>query len=133
MSLRGTIKRTIPVSILNRTLLAFTTLYKLPFVQFEANIWENGGVEDIYKLLEVSADCPGSVIECGASRCGSSILMARRLRRRGIPKTVYALDSYMGFPPDELARERALGLTAISADGQARATSLPMRLESITM
>ena len=116
MSLRRTIKRTIPVSILNRTLLAFTTLYKLPFVQFETNIWENGGVEDIYKLLEVSAHCPGVVIECGASRCGSSILMARHLRRRGIPRTIYALDSYLGFPTDELARERALGLTAITAD-----------------
>ena len=106
----------IPVSALNRTLLAFPALYGLPFVQYETNIWEHGGVEDIRTLIELAADCPGNVLECGASRCGTAILMARHLRRLGVSKTVYALDSYQGFPPDELARERAHGWTDVAAN-----------------
>ena len=130
MSLRRTIKHMIPVSILNRTLLAFPDLYRLPFIQFESNIWENGGVDDICKLLEISANCSGNVIECGASRCGTSILMALHLRRIGAHKTVYALDSYQGFPPDEAARERAQGLTDV-APGDHTSTDLGYVSEKI--
>ena len=115
MSLRQKAKRVLPTPALNFVLLAVPGLYSLPFVQYETNIWEHGGLADICRLLEETSHCPGDVIECGASRCGTSIIMASHIRRLHSSKIVYALDSFRGFPPDEVAHERSSGLSNISA------------------
>ena len=115
MSFRRKVKRVLPTPALNFVLLAVPGLYSLPFVQYETNIWEHGGLADICRLLEETSHCPGDVIECGASRCGTSIIMASHIRRLHSSKIVYALDSFRGFPPDEVADERASGLSNISA------------------
>ena len=92
-------------------MLTLPALYGLPFVSYETNMAGDGGVEDLYELIEGASERPGEVIECGSSRCGTSILMARQLRRLGVRKIVYALDSFEGFPQQEFERERARGLT----------------------
>lgn len=130
MSLRGRIKRAIPISALNLTLLTFPDLYRLRFVHYESNVWENGGMADIQRLLDTTSQCPGDVVECGASRCGTSVLMARQLRNLGVPKKVYALDTYEGFPSDDLARERARGWTDVADDAHT-STSLDYVTEKV--
>jgi len=57
--------------------------------------------DNIWKCLRL----PGDVIECGSSRCGTSIVLARE----AAPKLVYACDSFSGFHPDELRHEQTLG------------------------
>ena len=69
------------------------------------------GIEDLLSQLESVLPVEGNIIECGSSRCGTSIIMANRLLSRGIRKTVYACDSFEGFDRDELRREQASRLT----------------------
>jgi hypothetical protein len=56
----------------------------------------------------------GNIIECGSSRCGTSIIMANDLRAKRVHKIIYACDSFRGFDPTELERERKASLTTVS-------------------
>jgi len=66
-------------------------------------------------LTEASAR-EGDMIECGSSRAGSAVIMARALRKLGRRKTIFACDSFAGFDRSELAAERAAGLTEAGDD-----------------
>ena len=91
-------------------MLLFPSLYRLPFVNYESNM-SHDGLEDIHNLLNDAIVSPGDIVECGSSRCGTSLLIARHLRSLNIHKKVYALDSFEGFPRDEFEREKSMGLT----------------------
>lgn len=103
------LKHLIPTGILNRTLLSFPALYRTSLVKYESNLVMNNGLKDLHRALEKAVQLPGDVIECGSSRCGTSIIIAEYLRARGVRKSVYALDSFVGFPLEELHRERDKG------------------------
>jgi hypothetical protein len=111
MDWRVGIKRAIPPRLLNALLLRFPGLYVTQLVRQETSLVENRGVEDLVAQLERVLALEGDIVECGSSRCGSSVIMATRLRRGGVRKTLYACDSYRGFDPDELREERRRGLT----------------------
>lgn len=109
MSWKSRIKNTIPVSILNRVLLAAPFLYRTQLVDYETNLRSLGGIDDLLSQFDLVANVPGEVIECGCSRCGTTVLLAEHLRRRGVHKKVFAYDSFEGFDRDEIRRERAAG------------------------
>jgi hypothetical protein len=104
------IKQAIPLDILNRILLALPFLYRTKLVNYETNI-DTDGIDDILSQLDYVLQLEGNIIEFGSSRCGASIIMANYIRSKGIPKKIYACDSFEGFEPDELMREKASGLT----------------------
>lgn len=109
MRLRAKIKRLVPKSILNNTLLMFPFLYKLSFVRYECNN-SPAAIEFITKSLREVADKEGNIIECGCSRLGTTVYLAKFLKANNIQKHIYALDSFEGFLPDEHAKEREMGL-----------------------
>jgi O-methyltransferase len=111
MDWKATIKQLIPPFVLNRTLLTFPFLYRTEMVNFETNISAGGGIDDLLSQLDLVLEMDGNIIECGSSRCGTSIIMANYLRAKGKVKSVYACDSFEGFDKNELKRERAKGLT----------------------
>ena len=115
MSLRARLKRLLPDTTYNWIMLNFHILYRLPIVAFESNL-DAEGMEDIKRLLDSASRRHGDIIECGSSRCGTSILIARYLETLGVRKKIFALDSFEGFNPRELERERAKGLTSASED-----------------
>lgn len=114
MNLKQRIKRAIPPALLNRTLLAMPFLYCTPLVNYETNLMDDHGVEDLLAQLDAALNVGGDVIECGSSRCGASIIMANALRLRASQKTIFACDSFEGFDRDELRKEKAAGLTGVS-------------------
>lgn len=109
MSLRARVRRLIPAPLHNKMMLRFPSLYRLSFVNFETNM-SLEGMSDLRKVLNDVAILPGDIIECGSSRCGTSILITRHLSSLKRHKKVYALDSFQGFDVAELERERSLGL-----------------------
>lgn len=109
MNWRAHLKRWLPASALNETLLRFPALYGTPLVHWESNLFEHRGLDDLREQLEACASLDGDVVECGASRCGGSAVMAKTLRRLGCDKVVVACDSFVGFDRDELQRERDRG------------------------
>ncbi|MEA2931800.1 MAG: O-methyltransferase [Actinomycetota bacterium] len=109
------VKKRIPPRLLNSTLLRFPALYRLGLVNYESNL-DAAAVEVLLDELERAFDLPGDIVECGVSRGGGSVLMARRVRRAGVAKKIYACDSFEGFDRAELARERSAGLSASSDD-----------------
>ena len=115
MDLRARLKRLLPPDALNWLMLNFPIVYKFPIVSFESNM-EDEALEDIGCLLATTALLSGDVIECGSSRCGTSIYIARHLASLGIKKPIHALDSYEGFDRGELERERSKGLTSAPDD-----------------
>ena len=114
-SVRVIIKKLIPNSVLNSTLLTFPFLYRLPVVRYETNIGLPG-LNTLIKELEKVVHLEGSIIECGASRCGTTAVMARFLKSQGINKHIYALDSFEGFPKDEVEQEKTEGLSSCQPD-----------------
>ena len=96
MDLRARLKRLLPPDALNWLMLNFPIVYKFPIVSFESNM-DDEAIEDIGCLLAATALLSGDVIECGSSRCGTSIYIARHLESLGIKKPIHALDSYEGF------------------------------------
>ena len=96
-------------------MLEFPMLYELSFVNYETNL-SKGGLDDIRKFISDVAQYPGDIIECGSSRCGTSILIARYLKSLGIDKKIYALDSFQGFPREEFETEKSLGFTDAPSD-----------------
>lgn len=115
MSMKARLKRVMPPRLYNWVMLAVPHLQRLPMVNYESNL-DAAGLEDMRYLLGQVAALEGHIIECGSSRCGTSILIARYLATLGLRKNVYALDSYEGFEPEELERERNLGLANVSPD-----------------
>jgi O-methyltransferase len=111
MNWKARAKHAIPPAILNRVLLALPFLYRTRFINYESNLAANGGLDDLLAQLALVLDLEGSVIECGSSRCGTSIILANFLRSRGAERRIYACDSFAGFDPAELRQEREAGLT----------------------
>jgi hypothetical protein len=56
-------------------------------------------------LLEEVAHLPGDVIECGVFRGNSLWNIGHTLKSLAPGKTVYALDSFEGFPPEQITNE----------------------------
>jgi O-methyltransferase len=110
-TMKTILKRAIPPRLLNNALLAFPSLYRTRLVNYETNM-ATPGLDDLLSQLECALELPGDIIECGSSRCGASVIMANYCRTRGIEKTIYACDSFQGFDPEELRKERDAGLTA---------------------
>ena len=102
----------LPQSILNNLFLTFPSLYKLNFIKFESGLRTNYGIKDLMEMLENVLNIEGNIIECGSDRCGTSVIMANYLKKRGIDKRIYALDLFGGgFEVEELQEERSQGLT----------------------
>ena len=99
----------------NRLLLMCPRLYRLRFVRYESYL-DAISVRELYELADRVASLPGIVIECGSARLGSAILLAKHFEGQGRIRPIFALDSFAGFRRDELARERALGMTKVRDD-----------------
>jgi hypothetical protein len=110
------IKKALPSSLVNWTLLKLPFLYRTRTVYYESNLVEEGGIDDLLGQLRHVLQLGGDIVECGSSRCGTSIIMADFLRSKGISKRILACDSYRGFDPVEIANERNAGLTAAPDD-----------------
>ena len=80
----------------------------LRLVNYES-VMDAAGLNDIRELLDMTLRVQGDVVECGCNRCGTSVIVANYLRSRSARKTIYACDTFDGFSPEELARERQLG------------------------
>jgi hypothetical protein len=110
MGWKAVIKRRIPAQFLNTFLSSFPYFYRTSWVNYESNM-DEPGLLDLEECLREAAKIPGDLVECGSSRCGTSILMAQWLRQWKVEKTIYACDSFEGYDRDELERERAAGLS----------------------
>jgi hypothetical protein len=110
-TVKARIKHTLPPGALNATLLRFPRLYSTGLVDYETNLRAGRGIEDLLSQMELAVASEGDLIECGSSRCGSTVIMARRLRELGLGRRIFACDSFEGFDRDELAEERAAGMT----------------------
>jgi len=113
--LRVTIAKKIPPIILDNVLLSLPFLYQTKFINYESLI-DEGGIEDLRDGIDLVKDLPGNIIECGCARCGTSVILAQYLYSKNIRKKVYALDSFSGFDPNELEKEKQLGLTKVPSD-----------------
>ncbi len=116
------LKRALPTPALNRILLTAPWLYGLPGVNYETNL-DAAGVGELRAALLATAELPGDVVECGTSRGGSAVLMARHLQALGSSKRLFACDSFEGFDRDELLAERRSGGTT-APDSAFTSTSL---------
>ena len=110
MRLQARLKRLLPARAYNGLMLKLSFLYAHPAVRFESNL-DEAGIADLKTLLDATNRLAGDVIECGSSRCGTSILIAEHVRTLARTKRVLALDSFCGFDRLELQRERSNGLT----------------------
>jgi O-methyltransferase len=111
MNLKARVKRFLPAPVYNQILLTMPCLYRSGLFNYETNLEADDGITDLLTRLSEVKYLGGEVIECGSSRCGTSIIIANYLRQQGIEKKIYACDSFEGFDPAELTRERASGLT----------------------
>lgn len=89
-------------------LLRFPSLYATERVQYEGSLAPDE-VQALIARLEASLDLAGDVIECGCFLCGTTVLMARLLKTRRLPKRIYACDTFAGFDPQEIRREQEAG------------------------
>ena len=110
MNLKRTIKRAIPKWILNKILLTFPIIYSLKFVNYETNMSVEA-ISELLKQLSLALELEGNIIECGSSRCGASVIIAKYLQSNRTKKLIYACDSFEGFDQNELHKEKDAGLT----------------------
>jgi O-methyltransferase len=91
-SLKELIKHHVPRSSINRALLTFPQLYGP--LRYESQL-----TPAQFAILArlVGENRPGNIIECGVYRAGTTVLLARLLRQKGLAKKIYALDSFSGF------------------------------------
>jgi len=89
-------------------LLRFPSLYATERVQYEGSLTPDE-VQALIARLEASLGFAGDVIECGCFLCGTTVLMARLLKTRRLPKRIYACDTFAGFDPHEIRREQEVG------------------------
>ncbi len=115
-SSKARLKHAIPPEVLNALLLRFPFLYQTKLVYYETNLQGAGGIEELLTQMATILDVEGEIIECGSSRCGTSIIMAKYLLAQQSIKKVLACDSYEGFDLSELEREQKAGLTTASSD-----------------
>jgi len=110
------IKQAIPPALLNTFLLRFPILYRTKLVFYETTLITGGGIDELLTLMATVLDIEGEIIECGSSRCGASIIMAKYLRTRQANKKILACDSFEGFDQVELKREQRAGLTTATSN-----------------
>lgn len=111
MKWKARIRYTIPPSMLNSILLQFPFLYRTKLVYYETHLQADHGIDDLLTQLNLVIDIPGNIIECGSALCGTSIVMANYLHSKEVHKIVYSCDSFEGYDPAELDKERQAGLT----------------------
>jgi len=114
-SWRAKVKHAIPPALLNALLIRFPSLYRTKLVYYETNLRRFGGIDELLAQLTAVLDVEGDIIECGSSRCGTSIIMASYLRTRQVNKKILACDSFEGFDSSELKREQMAGLTTATS------------------
>jgi predicted O-methyltransferase YrrM len=96
-------------------LLRFPSLYATEMIRYEQSLTCDEEVQTLLSKLDTTLDVPGDIIECGCFLCGTTVLMARHLRKRDCNKRIYACDTFQGFDPAEFAREQRQG--SVSGDG----------------
>lgn len=114
MNWKAKIKQAIPPALLNNFLLTFPLLYETDLVYYETNLRRDHGIDELLSQLSLSLTLEGNIIECGSSRCGASIIMAKYMQAKQVHKTIYACDSFAGFDRVELEKEREAGFTEAS-------------------
>lgn len=101
----------VPRSVRRRALLGSPLLSRL--VKYES-VMDATGLREARELLDMTLGVEGDIVECGCNRCGTSVIMANHLASRGAKKIIYACDTFDGFSPDELVKEKELGRTGVS-------------------
>ncbi len=114
MVLKIKIAQKIPLQFLNNLLLSLPFLYKTKFINYESYLDEYS-IKELLDCINKLKDLPGNIIECGCARYGTTSILGNYLKLNGIEKKIFALDSFTGFDPKELLRERQLGLTNFSS------------------
>jgi len=102
----------VPLNWLEKILLMFPSLYKLPLIEYESQLLpehRNAIINKINDILQHGID--GDIIECGTARCGTTAIISNFLKEHGSEKHLYACDSFGGFIPQELQKEQTLGRT----------------------
>jgi O-methyltransferase len=91
-SIKELIKQHVPRSSINRALLTFPQLYGP--LRYESQL-----TPAQFAILArlIGENRPGNIIECGVYRAGTTVLLARLLKQKGLAKKIYALDSFSGF------------------------------------
>ncbi len=110
-SLKVRLKHAIPPGLLNAVLLRFPFLYQTKLVFYETTLLTAGGIDELLSQLVTVLNVEGEIIECGSSRCGASIIMAKYLQTQGVNKKILACDSFEGFDRAELKQEQKARLT----------------------
>jgi len=105
----------IPTPILDNILLNFPLLYKSRFIRYESGTPQHH-IELLIQAINETKNLQGDIIECGSNRCGTTVILAKFLKTNNINKKIYALDSFTGFVPKEIKKERELGLTNFTED-----------------
>ncbi len=88
--------------------LRWPSLYALDSIRYEQSLPPDE-LRALLARLDAALDVPGDVIECGCFLCGTTVQMVRHLRVRQSNKKIYACDSFEGFDPGEISREKSLG------------------------
>ncbi len=118
-SIKDLIKQHVPRSSINRALLALPQLYGALRYESQLSPEQLGILQSI-----VGENRPGNIIECGVYRAGTTVLLARLLKQRGLAKKIYALDSFSGFAEEieddvsrgQVVEEGRAAFTANSVD-----------------
>jgi hypothetical protein len=110
-ALKAKLKHAFPPTLLNAVLLQFPILYRTKLVFYETNLTTNGGIDELLAQMATVHDVKGDIIECGSSRCGASIILAKYLQAQRVNKKILACDSFEGFDQVELKREQKARLT----------------------
>ena len=117
MNLKLILFHFIPKPLINNVLLLFPFLYKTKLVNYETSlISEKNGIHELLNSIEKIIDVDGDIIECGAGRCGATVIMAKFLKLNKINKKIYSCDTFTGFDKNELADEKHSGLSHVSDD-----------------
>jgi O-methyltransferase len=116
-NLRRVAFNAVPLNWVEKILLRFPFLYKLPLVEYESQLLpeeRNLVISEINEILQHDID--GDIIECGTARCGTTAIMSNFLKKHGSEKHLYACDSFGGFILQELQKEQTLGRTHATED-----------------
>ena len=111
MELKARIFHIIPKPIINNLLLTVPLLYRTRLVNYETNLSDEHGIEELLDALNKTSDIKGDIIECGSARCGATVIMANYLLSQKSDKKIYACDTFGGFDTSELEEEQKAGLT----------------------
>jgi hypothetical protein len=113
---KSRLRNALPKRWVEELLLALPFLYGTRLVRYETNMAGGGGLEDLLSQLDGCLEVDGDVVECGSDLAGTTIIMAKHLERRGKSKRIHACDSFRGFDPEELEREKSRGWAAVRDD-----------------